>query len=225
MPDAASDTLSLGKSHSALSDLATDEIRRAILSGKFRPGERLVEGRLAEMFNISRIPVREALRALASEGLVEVTPRHGASVAILSTEAAREMLEVRATLEGLNARLAARRHSPETIEALGKFLQMGSEIADAGELDQLVHYNAEFHDLLAEAGSNSVLADIMRTLRDRTSVLFPRLDREQARRTWEEHAGILAAVIAGDADMAELLAKRHVSNASILLLDKTAASD
>lgn len=210
--------MSLGEKHSGLSDLAMAEIRGAILSGRFKAGERLVEGKLAEMFNISRIPVREALRALVAEGLVEILPRRGASVATLSTEAAREMLEVRATLEGLNARLAARRHDTEMIEAIKKVLRKGNAAAESGNLDQLVHHNVEFHDMLAKAGSNSVLADMMRTLRDRTSVLFPQLTKEQARQTWDEHAAILEAIISGDADIAELLAKRHVSNVSILLL-------
>jgi DNA-binding GntR family transcriptional regulator len=208
----------IGDCHEALSDRAASEIRGAILSGRFRPGQRLVEGRLAASFNISRVPVREALRVLASEGLVEVLPRRGAIVATFSDEAAREMLEVRAYLEGLNARLAAKRHEPELIHAVEAVLKKGNAAAEAGELEHLVKFNCEFHDLLARAGSNTVLADMMRTLRDRTSILFPPLSQEQARQTWKGHAGILEAVIAGDADLAEILAKRHVTSASLLFL-------
>ena len=86
----------------------TARLRAAILAGRFRPGDRLVEATLARELGISRIPVREALRVLAGEGLVELRPRRGAVIAPLSHRAACEMIEVRASLEGLNARLAAR---------------------------------------------------------------------------------------------------------------------
>ncbi len=203
----------LGARHSPLSALVADELRNAILVGRYKPGERLVEDRLAHDCGVSRIPVREALRALAAEGLVDVQPRRGAIVAILPIDVAREMIEVRAALEGLNARLAARRRETALLDAIKQVLKKGNAAAAAGHFDELPEFNAEFHDLLAKAGSNSVLGDMMRTLRDRTRALFPQLDHEQARRSWQEHAAILQAVIAGDGDLAELLAKRHVSSA------------
>ena len=216
---------SLGASHSQLSERVAEALRRAIAAGRYQPGERLVEGRLAQDFGVSRIPVREALRMLAAEGVVDVQPRYGATVATLSREAAREMIEVRATLEGLNARLAARHREPELLNAVTKVLQRGNAAAAAGKLDQLTRYNGDFHDLLAKAGSNSVLGDLMRTLRERTQMLFPPLDAEQARRTWDEHAAILQAVIAGDAELAELLAERHVKHAGAVFLGSDPAGD
>lgn len=219
---AAASARSLGATHSPLGDVVTDELRRAILIGRYKPGERLVEGRLAKDFGVSRIPVRESLRRLASEGIVEILPRLGARVATLSIAAAREMIEVRATLEGLNARLAARHRDPALLDAVKKVLERGNAAAAAGKLDRLTQFNAEFHDLLAKAGSNSILGDLMRTLRERTRMLFPKLNREQARRTWDEHASILQAVIVGDADLAELLAERHVTNAGALFLSMPA---
>ena len=71
----------LGEDHSSLHDRVVTELRQAILSGRLKPGERLVEGRLADELGVSRNPVREAIRALASEGLIEVTARRGAAVA------------------------------------------------------------------------------------------------------------------------------------------------
>jgi DNA-binding GntR family transcriptional regulator len=215
---------SLGASHPQLSDRVAEALRRAIGAGRYQPGERLVEGRLAKDFGVSRIPVREALRVLAAEGVVDVQPRYGASVAVLSREAAREMIEVRAALEGLNARLAARHRDAALLQAVTKVLQRGNAAAAAGRLDQLTRFNAEFHDLLAKAGSNSVLGDLMRTLRERTQMLFPQLSAEQARRTWDEHAAILQAVIAGDADLAELLAERHVTHAGEIFLGRPEGS-
>ena len=202
-----------GIEYSQLSEVVAARLREQILKRDFQPGERLVEGRLAEVLGVSRIPVREALRLLAAEGLVEITPRRGATVAILSRSAAREMVEVRATLEGLNARLAARHRDPKILAGIQEVLAAGSGAAQSGELDQLVALNARFHDLLATAGNNSILGDLMRSLRDRTSLVFTKLDLPTARQTWEEHAAILQAVASGDEDLAALLATRHVMNA------------
>ncbi|KAG1281965.1 hypothetical protein G6F64_014436 [Rhizopus arrhizus] len=95
--------LKIGEQHPQLFAVIRDKLRERILSGEFTPGDRLVEGRLSEEMGVSRIPVREALRALAAEGLVTIEPRRGASVSVLSDAVAYDMVEVRATLEGRHA--------------------------------------------------------------------------------------------------------------------------
>src|SRR5260370_41104902 len=198
---------------SPLRDIITEEIRQAILSGRYKPGQRLIEDRLAQDFDVSRNPVREALRSLAAEGLVALTARRGATVAAPSAADAREMIEVRATLEALNARHAARRRDPEVIALLSEVLRQGSAAAASGSLDALPDLNARFHDALAAAGSNRVLGDLMRSLRLRTGTVFAPLGAWRSRETWEEHAAILKAVIAGDEELSALLAERHVMKA------------
>ena len=99
----------LGDDYLSLHGRVIEELRQAILSRRLKPGERLIEDRLADELGVSRNPVREAIRVLESEGLVEVTARRGASVFSMTDEEARETIEVRALLEGQNARLAARR--------------------------------------------------------------------------------------------------------------------
>jgi len=224
------DPVSLGGRHAPLRDQVAEEIRRAILAGRYKPGERLVEDRLARDFGVSRNPVREALRALASEGLIEVTARRGAAVAALGADDAFEMVEVRAALEGLNARLAARRRDAVTLKRLQEVLRRGTEIAaldhgrDPGRrTERLTELNARFHDALAAAGSNRVLADLMRSLRERTSPVFSPLSGARAERSWGEHAEILKAVIAGDEDLACLLATRHVLGAGTDYLSRLPA--
>lgn len=207
-------TSRLGFQHSPLRDKVAEQIRAAILSGHYRPGERLVEDRLAEDFGVSRNPIREALRTLASEGLIEVTARRGAVVASLSAQEAEELLEVRATLEAANARLAARRRDAAVLEQLSSTLARGTQSAELGRADELLALNDEFHADLARAGHNRVLADLMRMLRDRSAPLFRGFGLEFARRSWAEHADILRAVIAGDAELAALLAYRHVKHAA-----------
>jgi DNA-binding GntR family transcriptional regulator len=208
-PDAAR----LGDTYSPLRDLVTQSIRQAIVRGRYRPGERLIEERIAAELGVSRNPVREAIRALASEGFIEVTPRRSAVVASLSNADAWEMVEVRATLEGLNARLAARRHKAGVIDRIKSALSEGRGKATTGTPEEFVEFNNRFHDLLAEAGNNRVLGDIMRTLRERTAHLFAPRSLKQAETNWEEHADILEAIIAGDEELAALLASRHVLHA------------
>jgi DNA-binding GntR family transcriptional regulator len=203
----------IGAEHAPLRDKVAEEIRAAILSGQFKPGDRLVEDRLAEEFGVSRNPVREAIRTLASEGLIEVTARRGAVVASLSPQEAEELLEVRATLEGANARLAARRRDPVVLDELKDVLARGTEAITAGRLAEVSELNVAFHDHLARAGCNRVLVDLMKTLRDRSGPLFRGVGLEFARESWAEHASILRAVIAGDPELASLLAYRHVINA------------
>lgn len=227
MPRKSTDlTAKPGEQHAPLRDVVADTIRQAIVSGRLKPGERLVEERLAADLGVSRNPVREAIRSLASEGLIEVTPRRGAAVMSISQQEASEMIEVRAALEGLNARLAARllgragesgdalRRPAHLIEELKTVLAEGRTKAalGTGTPEDFVALNAKYHDLLAQAGTNRVLGDIMRTLRERTAPVFGPLGLDRAVQNWEEHAGILQAVLAGDEELAELLASRHVLN-------------
>ncbi len=191
-----------------------DRLRRSILSGGHKPGERLVEDRLSAELGVSRVPVREALRTLAAEGLVDIPPRRGASVAEISPDIARDLVEVRATLEGLNARLAARRHEGAIIGQLRQVLDEGNRAAESGDVADLVRLNGAFHDKLAEAGRNSILWDIMRTLRERTSLVFAANTAARSREDWDEHSRILEAVIDGDEELAGLLATRHVHQAA-----------
>ncbi len=163
---------------------------------------------------VSRIPIREALRALAAEGLVTIEPRRGASVAMLSDQAAHDMVEVRATLEGLNARLAAQRRNDADVAKLKQVLDRGRAAVDGGNVEKFIDLNSRFHELLATVGANAVLSDLMRSMRERTGALFAPSNMQRARQNWDEHAQILQAVIAGNAELAALLATQHVYNAA-----------
>jgi len=198
----------------SLSRVVSEQIRGRILDGTLKPGERLVEDRLSAELGVSRVPVREALRGLSVEGLVTLLPRRGATVVEVTPETVAELVEVRALLEGLNAKLAAQRHDPEIVAQLQDTLARGNAAARNGTSEELAHLNAEFHERLGEASRNSVLSEVMRGLRERTSIAFAINGRTRAREDWDEHAGILAAVIAGDAELAALVANRHVQNAA-----------
>lgn len=205
----------LGNQHSPLFAVIRDRLRQRILSGEFQPGARLVEGKLSEDMAVSRIPVREALRALAAEGLVTIEPRRGARVSVLSEELAYDMVEVRAALEGLNAKLAAKRRDHTTIEQLKYILEQGNQAVEANDWNRCRVLNAQFHEMLATIANNGVLTDIMRSLRDRTALVFAPSNMHRVRENWSDHAQILSAVIAGNSELANLLATQHVHNAAL----------
>ena len=200
--------------HSPLMKLVADRIRERILAGEFAPGARLAEERLSAELGVSRMPVREALRALAAEGIVTIEPRRGASVTSYSDEQVLELVEVRSTLEALNAKLAAKRSDPRQIAELERILSEGSKVNERSDLAELQGANDRFHEAVAAIAANSVLTQIVRSLRERTALIFAPISRKRVRQNWEEHAGIVRAIIAGDAELAALLAARHVYNAA-----------
>lgn len=214
----------LGASHAPLNKVVMNAIRERILSGEFAPGERLVEAKLSDELGVSRMPVREALRALAAEGVVTIEPRRGATVTTFSDEQIREIVEVRATLEALNAKLAAKRHDKQQLARLEQIVAAGAKVAEGTDPAQLHEDNASFHEALASAADNSVLRDLVRSLRERTALIFAPHSKKRARENWEEHAAIVRAVVAGDAELAGLLAARHVHAAAQALPAGAAAA-
>ncbi len=216
----------LGETHAPLHGKVIAELRHAILTQRFKPGDRLVEGRLASEFGVSRNPVREAIRVLTSEGLIEVTARRGASVIMMTEQEARETIEVRAVLEGHNARLAARRQDTRTLKRIEQVLEKGTAAVSGRRFDQLTELNQQFHQELAAAGQNRVLGEVLRKLRERTAVLFSPNDPVRQARSWEEHAAILRAIIDGDERTASTAAAEHVMRAGAdYLVSLDAAAD
>ncbi|MEV4754971.1 GntR family transcriptional regulator [Micromonospora sp. NPDC049559] len=203
----------LGSSHLPLRDLVTQDLRRRILVGEFVPGERLVEDRLAELLGVSRNPVREAIRVLSAEGFVEVTPRRGAAVSRLSAEEAEELFDVRMALEGLAARLAARKQSPAAIQKLRDLLARSRAAVEGGDLLTVADLNTEFHTAVAEAAGNAYLNLVAGPMLRRAQWVFLQTAGARAPHSWTEHVGLLVAITDGDESAAEQHAVAHVEAA------------
>ncbi len=203
---------SIGSAHKSINIAVADTVREAILSGRFKPGDRLTEVGLAKAFDVSRNPVREALRVLEVEGIVEINPRKGARVALLSSEEIEEIIELRAELESMSARFAARRCNDEGREELGKLLEDGNRADADGEVEVLTELNQKFHNEIAMAGKNRFLVGFMKTLHEKTQWIFANRPEFNIAENWKEHAAILRAVIEADEELASVLAKRHVED-------------
>ncbi|MBQ3031323.1 MAG: GntR family transcriptional regulator [Anaerotignum sp.] len=148
-----------------LRDVVFNTLRDAILTGKLVPGERLMENQLAEKLGVSRTPVREALRMLELENLVELVPRKGAQVLDMSEKDIVNILEVRSALEGLATSVACKKMTKEDLQQL-KNLEVDFEKAVAeNDVEHFVDIDEDFHDLIFAATENDKLINIFRNLR------------------------------------------------------------
>ncbi len=195
-------------------DLAYGRIRDLVLSGELAPGARLGQVELAERFGISRTPVREALRRLAGEGLVDPLSNRGFRVADLGLDAVMRRLEVRSILEPGIARLAARRRSERDVERLRGAISREERARDGIEAHDA---SRDFHVALARATGNE---EIVRVLESLWLVEVDRrlLARRSAESDWpsvdiREHREIATAVEEGRAEDAGRLMEEHVSGA------------
>jgi DNA-binding GntR family transcriptional regulator len=197
------------------SDYAYGQVRAMITSGEFAPGARLKEAELAERLDISRTPVREALKRLIAEHLVSRDDRGGVAVHVPTPREVDDIYLIREVLEGLAARLAAQRISDAELARLAATVEAIDTAASDGRTDEVVAANVVFHDLLNEATGNERLVKLGQELRDSILLFsreaFARIDR--AEHTAQEHAEILSALREHDADRAEMAARAHVRRA------------
>jgi DNA-binding GntR family transcriptional regulator len=195
----------------SLAERAYDRLREAIIDGTLQPGAKLSERRLAAALAVSAQPVREALRRLESEGMVETRPRSGRFVSELDTARLVEMGRIRAALEGVAAGLAARQASPADIQALRARLDAIRAATKLGGAARLAAANDAFHQTLHAITRNIFLIRNLQALRAYFHIGSRRVlaGRTQARRALAEHAEITAAIAARDAERAERLMRAH----------------
>lgn len=197
---------------STLPEAAAERLRTLIIEGELAPGTKLNERELSERLGVSRTPLREAFRMLATEGLLLQLPNRGVQVALLSADDVRDAFEVMAALEGLAGELAAARITDDEVESL-RVLQADMEAAH-GARDLPVYYrvNREIHDRLNAIAANPVLANAYRALNARLHSLRFRSNLNQAK--WDkavaEHRSMIAALAARDGAALRDLLIRHL---------------
>jgi DNA-binding GntR family transcriptional regulator len=188
-------------------------LEQEIITGALRPGERLDELSLAKRFAVSRTPIREALRHLASIGLVEVRPHRGAIVASPSLKDLLEMFEVMAELEGMCGRLSARRLSESGRKELRRLHEQSRRFVDSDDSDGYYEANVAFHEAIYQGGQNRFLADQTRAIRNRLAP-YRRLQlrrRNRLKESFAEHDRILQAIVDGDEQQVDQLLQAHVT--------------
>jgi DNA-binding GntR family transcriptional regulator len=205
--------LRVGRAHQPLRRAVYDEVQRRIVDGRLQQGQRIFEDQLAQELDVSRNPVREALQALQSEGFVELEPRRGARVAVITAERANELFELREALEGMAARLAAQRRTPDQLLGLQRLVQLGADAAHSGDLLALPALNTEFHRLLCNAANNAMLADSVERMSQLIQWVYTKRITQRGSKSWTEHHRIVDAIADADPARAFNEACQHISNA------------
>jgi DNA-binding GntR family transcriptional regulator len=191
-----------------------DELRDAIVRGRLQPNERLIETDLARTLGVGRSAVRTALARLEHEGLVEHERNRGARVRLIGTVEAVEILEARAVLEGLAARQAANKATPEDIRELNAILGQMRALLDTGDLLGASDQNAALHGRLLEIAGHDTATRLISALKSQLvrfqyrTILLP----GRSERSFAEHTAVVDAVAAGDGDAAEEAMRAHLSH-------------
>lgn len=191
-----------------------DKIRSDILNGKYKRGEELVEISIGKELGISRTPVREAIRQLELEGLVQLVPNKGAFVTGISEKDVRDIYLIRARLEGLAARMAAKNITPELLDAMEETVVLSEYHAKKEHYEQVCEMDSKFHKLLYKASGSRILEHTLTDFhqyvqRVRMASIMKKRRMEKSN---DEHDAILTAIREHDEEKAELVATRHISN-------------
>lgn len=188
------------------------QIRDGILSGRYRQGMDLRENTLAEDLGVSRTPVREALRQLELEGLVEIIPNRGAHVIGISEKDVKDIYTIRSYLEGLSARWATEHITEEQLNELEEIVLLSEFNLNKSKADQVVKLDGEFHTIVYKAAHSRMLEHMMidfhRYVQNARSSSVATKDR--AVKSVQEHKEILEAMKHRDGDKAEKLANEHI---------------
>ncbi len=221
------DTIASAKEPVSQAMKLRDTLEEEIINGVLKPGDRLDEAVLAERFQVSRTPIREAFNFLIGLGLLETLPKRGCFVARIGLPRLVQMFEVLAEFEGMCARLASRRVTDTQADELRALLKDCAQAKKSGDLDAYFRNNERFHNGLHKASQNSFLIQQTRQLRTRLKP-YLRLQlgaRNRPAMSLEEHRVIVDSILAGDECAAEAKAKDHVMIQGERFADLVAALD
>ena len=204
-----------------LREIVFETLREAIIQGRLRPSERMMEIQLAEEMGVSRTPVREAIRKLELEGFVVMVPRKGAFVAGISIKDIVNVFEVRAAMEALAAGLAAERITSEEMEELERSLVQINEVSSRDNIDDIVALDSSFHDIIYRASRNERLIQIVTHLQEQIHRFRTASLSQPGRTKWAlgEHKKIVEAISDRNVELAQSLAREHIENAEQSMLN------
>lgn len=214
-PLGAADSLSPVQQARSGSEQVYTTIRERILNGAIAEGARLKESELALALGVSRTPIREALRMLSAEGIVEFVPNRGATVLSWSQQDLDDIFALRAQIEGHGARLAALKATPADIESLRTLtaqMDDASRKKSASAMGAIEKLNGEFHRKILQMAGNRHLSDLAASLMHVAVIhrTFQLYSPEQLARSVNHHKELVAAFAAGDGDWAEAVMRSHI---------------
>ena len=195
-------------------------LRLLIESGELAPGTRLNETELCEGMGVSRTPLREAVRSLATEGLIELQPNRGAIVSVVTEEDVTEILPIMASLEGLGGRLAATHMEPAKIIQVRQIHDQMISHYNNNDMEKYFETNRLIHELISEGSGNQTLVDTLQSLS--AKVHRARFTSQMTRESWDmavsEHEEIIAALEERDPDRLEAILIQHLETKRATIL-------
>lgn len=197
-----------------LRDVVFNTLRKAILTGQLKPGERLMEVHLANRLGVSRTPIREAIRKLELEGLVIMIPRRGAEVAQITEKSLNDVLEVRRALDVLSVELACERITEEEMAALKKACDDFEKATKGKDASVIAKADVALHDIIVQATGNQRLQQLVNNLSEqmyRYRFVYIK-DESQHEKLVAEHKEIYESILNRDKERASRAAKLHIDN-------------
>ena len=201
-----------------------DAIVDLIVQGTLQRGQHLVENELAEYLGVSRQPVREALQRLQTDGWIDLRPAQGAFVHTPAKDEVDQLLGVRTVLETYSARLAAENATPEDVNRLWELQQDGLDALAANDSEALVKANVNLHAEITAVAGNSVLAKHIELVERRWHWYYLPIAQPRGQAAWTEHAELIKAIAAGDADLASSIMHRHTERTRQVYHDQRQAN-
>ena len=203
----------------SLADQVFEKLESDIISGVYPRGEILTELKLVEQLNVSRTPIREALRRLEQERLIRDSGK-GSVVLGITLEDLEDIMDIRLRCEGLAAYYAAKNRTPEGAGRLRQLSELQDFYFEKGDFDHLRQIDDEFHESIYEISGRTVLMDTLRPLHRKTQRYRRNSFSIPARRkeSIDEHKAICDAICTGDAALAEKLMSRHIENAKTTMI-------
>jgi DNA-binding GntR family transcriptional regulator len=199
-----------------------DAIVADVAEGKLKPGERIIQEQVAELLGVSRQPVQQALLLLRNEGVLRNAPGRGLIVAPLDLDYVQNMYDARAVMEGLAFRKAAERNPGRARKLGSSLIAAGREAVESGSVKALIAADFNLHNFIYDLSDNPLIAPTMEaqwtyTQRVMGAVL---MRDEKPREIWDQHEEMLNAVMDGDGDEAEKLARRHITQAATVMIER-----
>lgn len=197
-----------------LRDVVFNTLRKAILTGELKPGERLMEIHLANRLGVSRTPIREAIRKLELEGLVIMIPRRGAEVAQITEKSLKDVLEVRRALDALCVELACDRINPEEEEMLKEACEEFERATETKDATIIAKADVAFHDIIVQATGNQRLIQLINNLSEQMyRYRFEYIKDENRHDSLiDEHRIIYKSIVKRDKKKAAETARLHIDN-------------
>ena len=201
--------------------IVAQKLREAIMSGTFKPGQRLVERELCEMTGVSRPSIREALRLLEADGMVNTVPHRGPVVSTISLDEARQLYDARAVLEGFAGRECARLRDPAVVRRMGDALTRLKAAFAKADMMAVLEAKTDFYAALIGGCQNAFIERMLKPLHDRITLLriTSMSQPKRVNKSLREVTAIWRAIQSGDEDLAERCCVDHIKAAAVAALN------